>query len=209
VIAAAVLALVLAVATAWRLASARGEYLPIAVTLSIGLLVDFVGELIRPSPILSDLLPWPSLDFAPRPYTGFARVLYHTEQTGWLAWICAVVAVALRVLARAPRWPACAVAVCAHVAHVALYPWLRGERLAMVLRFEQALAVALLAWCVACWRRSDRAPEHAAALALVIAEIHVLLFSFSGSPFALWPIAQIVYTAAFCWLTVMHVRWSP
>lgn len=241
---AVLLALSAAVATAWRLARRRQSYRVTAAVLTLGLAVDVIGELLRPSDVWADLhaawLPWPSLDALPRPYTGTARVLFHLEQAGGLAWLCAVVVVVvmrvlgqvddemskrdeerthLRGIAWVYGWTSLVFAS-STIAHVIAYPWLRGDRLAMVLRIEQALAVAVMVACAVAWasartdtvhgRRQDsgRQPEHAAAIALVIAEVHVLLFSFTGSPFDLWEPAQIAYTAAFGWLAVMQVRWT-
>jgi hypothetical protein len=197
VIVAVLLSLAAAVFTACQLSRSRSAYRPVAATLALGLIADVAGELLRRLYLVTQ----------PRPYAGLSRVAYHVEQSCVQAWPAAVVAVGLLVLARVRWWPSVAAWGLVVGAHVLAYPWLREERLAQALRVEQAVAVAVLVWCAVRWRKEEREPEHAAALALALGEVLVLLFSFSGSPFRLWVVAQIAYTFVFVWLAVMQRRW--
>lgn len=228
-IVAVLLSLLASTITARRLASVRREYRPVGFVLALGLFCDVAGELLRRGyldRIRAKPLPlWLFIEGlepkAPTAYTGMARAAFHGEQGLLLAWPAAVVALALHVLtgksagkstklklAQFGKLVVSAAAwLVAIVVHVVAYPTLRGELLAQALRLEQGIAVAALAWCVARWRRQDRSPEHAAAIALAIAEVQVLLFSYTGSPFELWIVAQIVYTITFTALAVLQWRW--
>lgn len=193
---------VLATISAWSVARKRCEYLPIAALLTLGLLGDLCGELIR------DLY----LDAQPRPYLDQpAWALFHVEQALFLAWPAGVVAVALHVLAKAPAVHALyawSLAVCVHMAN---YPEWRDEALGLALRVECGIAVAALGWCVIAWSANDRTlsrePEHAAALALTIAETTVLLFVHTTRQFENWWYAQLAYAIVFAWMIAGQVRW--
>lgn len=213
--------------TAWHLTRLRPYYRPVARLLAANLAADLAGLAIFQLYLYA----------IPAPYTGVARLLFHGEQAAGLAWHVGVAAVALVVLARRSPWPAFVAGAVAVVVRVALYPWLRQERLAWLLLGEQVALVALGIWA---WRRFSREArpvrivhgeprempspwlqEHHKALGVILAVEFVMLFGphligvangdglriTPGNPFKRWVLAQIGYTALFTGLAIQHWRW--
>lgn len=213
--------------TAWLLVRERPYYRPLAWLLAADFFSVLAGLAMRHG----------YLAVQPRPYVGLARVLFHGEQLAGLVWPVGVASVALVVLARRSPWPAFLAGAVALAARVALYPWLRAERLAVALLVEQVALVALGAWA---WRRFSRdarpvrpvrdelweAPvpwlqEHHKAVGVILLAELVLLFGphlvgisngdglriTPGNPFEKWGLAQILYSSLFVWLAIMQRRW--
>ena len=221
-----IVALSRAESSAWLLSRERPYYRPIAWLLSADFYACVLGVVLRQG----------YLSTQPRPYSGLARLLFHVEQAAGLVWPVGVAAVALLVLARRPAWPAFVAGAAVMAARVALYPWLRQERLAWLLLGEQVALVALCAWAwlqlrqqrperiVGEVRRPLPAPwlqEHHKAVGVILLAEAVLLFGphlvgisngdglriTPGNPFEKWGLAQLLYSSLFLWLAIKQRSW--
>lgn len=212
--------------SAAELSQTRPYYRPIEKLLAANLIADLIGAAMEAHRVGSG-----------RPFLGVARLTFHVQQAAGLVWPVGVASVALVVLARRPAWPAFVAGGVMLLARVALYPWLRQERLAWLLLGEQVALVALCAW--AWWRfwkrerpvrivndekREHPAPwmlEHHKALAwiLFVEALHLVgphligvangdgLRITPGNPFQRWALAQIGYTALFAGLSIQQRIW--
>lgn len=112
-----------ALALSWALAAAFARRYPEHRIIAVGLGATFGAELGRAALVMW-VLPSPR----PDPYTSHALILAAGADAGLnIVWPAVVAAVALRVLAQRPWWPAAAAWVLATVAIGAAYPVTRGD----------------------------------------------------------------------------------
>ena len=195
-----------AVVLAWILASRRPEHRPVALLLSIGLVVD-AGRHVFDGAVLAPLRD--SLGVA-TPWTGWARVAGFLADAVTLVWPAAILAAVLVVFAGRKPWPAlagwaCVVAVLA-VAHPIAGDGSQARALALA---GHAHAIMASAGIVLAWYRRTTEPAGSARLALALivsAEAISLLGAWRVGPFERWPIAQILYLALFGVLVLAQAR---
>lgn len=147
------------------------------------------------------------------PYTGLARLAFHTNQALYLSWPAGVAMVALLVFNGpiARRWVigvyAAAVGLCA-----ALYPELRGGVLLQVygswhyLAGSVAVVASILWWFLSKKRWKE---QHTVALLLALCDLAAALSVYRpgvDDPVGCWPVAQLVYLVLMVLVSVVEVR---
>lgn len=177
------------------------SHTPIPYLFSYVLVADTAMRMLRP--ILSG---------APRPFTGLARLAYHTETALFTGWPCALAAVALWVFLPKLR---------KHLPLLPLGAWL-GLNVGMVTHFPIAgaatarvflvmeigvLACALLAATAAWYERWGSV--HRAVLFLVGAEAVVTFIGpYATSIYRDWAVATVIYAFAFAGLAAWYLLLS-
>lgn len=191
------LAAVLAVIVAGR----RREHIPVAFFLCAIVVADLLHWWIN-----TDLLA-----SAPRPYTGWNRVLFHVTEALFISWSFGSLAVAWLVfLRRRPVVPVIAYVLALAVLTIG-YPWpFRQQVLGVAQAVIHAVTVLASLACAAVWvRRGPARPyiEHASVLLIAVVGLGIFwgpYFPRSFEPFDAWPLAQLTDITLYIFLVAVH-----
>jgi hypothetical protein len=191
----AILAAVLAVAVARR----RAEHRPVAMFLGVMVAID-LARLAR-----RYLYP---IDAAPHPHVGLARLVFHADEAGFLAWPFGLVALALVIFGARRPWPVLVAYLVTLAGLVALYPspYVRTDGLQRV--YLAAFLASFMVYIAALARwgalRATPSSEHAAFLILGALDLARLL-AFRGSIFEQWA-AYALPVNAVCYGLISAVQ---
>jgi hypothetical protein len=144
------------------------------------------------------------LQSSPRPFTGFARAVFHVDQLGVIGWNAGLLALVVlaffgreRVASKLTPIASCAFGVV--LAFAFAYPELRAERLGHaylcveVVTVLACVAIALHSWLKSRWFGIAAR----AATVLVVGEIATLLGPFLGEPFRYWSTANAISAVTY------------
>jgi hypothetical protein len=191
----AVLAAILAVMVARR----RAEHRPVALFLGVMVAVD-LARLAR-----RYLYP---LEALPRPHVGLARLAFHADEAGFIAWPFGLAALALVIFGARRPWTVLVAYLATVAGLIALYPspYVRGEGLQRVylaayLGSFLAYGAALARWTA---RRVMPSSEHAVLFILGALDLARLL-AFRGSIFEQWA-AYALPVNAVCYGLISAVQ---
>lgn len=173
----AILSAVLAILLARR----RAEHRPVALFLGAMVAIDLARLARRAIFPLGDL---------PHPHAGLARLAFHVDEAGFIAWPFGLAALAIVVFGGRPRpWFVLAAYVATLAGLVALYPsaYVRAEGLQRVYLAAFLASFALYVATLARWGglRAKPSSEHAVLLILGALDLARLL-AFRGSIFEHW-----------------------
>ncbi|XXT24840.1 hypothetical protein WME94_25230 [Sorangium sp. So ce429] len=192
---------------AWAVALRRPAHRPIAWALS----ACCIAELAH-SALMTWVLPAPNMDRATPPLQGALRWAIHAERATYLVSPAAFAALALRVLALRPAWPAVLGYTVSVLALALTYPWSRFDVLRKALLAAELAAVAVevasaVSWHRRTWRR-ERA-DISATVALVIVAMHlsaVLAGAYRVGLFGeAWALSQLVYFGGFTTVILLQL----
>lgn len=199
------LALVVATAMAWALASKRREHRPIAALLSLGLAAELAQRTLSVA-VVGPLRGALGVDV---PWTGWARAAGLLYDAVALTWPAALIAAALVVFARRRPWAAFLVWGSAVAVFAALHPIAGNGSQARAYTAVQVLSVAIAAAMGLEWASRRTTPATTAQLALamiVIAELVSLFGAWRVGLFDGWPISQALYLVMFAIVALVQGR---
>lgn len=170
-----------AAALAWAIARKRSEHRPLAWALSVALLSEAIIE------VLLEAFP-PTLDPSAPPHQGTALLAVYANRALFLVWPGTLAALALRVLARAPAWPAGLAYLAASAYAIGSYPELRFESLRKFYLGVELTAlligfVSMFAYGRRAWRKESPDISVVCASLLVAAHFVAVLSTYGGPVF--------------------------